>query len=74
MNEWKDEVIDRLVILHIYNATHEDNPRKALFDLINFENEIALDPSVSHRAWELVDQGKSEMLQTVLKSMRGETL
>lgn len=74
MSEWKNEVIDRLVILHIYNSTHEDNPRKALFDLINYENEIALDPSVSHRAYELVEQGKSEMLQTVLKTMKGETI
>ena len=47
MNIWKDTVIDELVCCGVYSAEHEDNPRKALNDAINWNVDVALDPSVS---------------------------
>ena len=57
---WKQAVIDQLVVLHIYNDTHNDDPRKAIKDLVTYENSLALDPLVSERASELIEQGKKE--------------
>lgn len=54
MNDWKEAVIDQLVVYHIYNKTHDDNPRKAINDLLQIVQDIALDPKVSDEARKLL--------------------
>jgi hypothetical protein len=55
--KWKQTVIDELICCHIYNASHDTNPRKALHDAINWNVQVALDPQVSSDAQELIDRG-----------------
>lgn len=59
-NPWKEVVIEGLVISHIYRNEHENEPRKALNDLICYHNDIALDPCVSSEAQALIDRGRAE--------------
>ncbi len=54
---WKQAVIDQLVIGHIYQPKHVNNPRQALQDAISWNTDIALDPQVSSDAQKLIDQG-----------------
>lgn len=58
-NPWKDAVIDQLVIHHIYNDTHDSDPRKALQDLLQVNQDIALDPAVSGEAQALIERGRT---------------
>lgn len=51
---WKDAVIDALVVNCIYLAVHELDPKRAINDLICWENKIALDPQVSGEANRLI--------------------
>ena len=53
-NEWKEEVINELVVAHIYKGEHETNPRKAIQDIISWNCEAALDPKVSQAAHDLL--------------------
>lgn len=57
---WKSAVIDQLVISHILTAEHENNPRKALQDLLAYHADIAVDPRVSEAAARLIEQGQAE--------------
>lgn len=50
LRAWRDVIIDWTVISHIYRAEYEHNPRKALNDLVAWEHQVALDPSVSAEA------------------------
>lgn len=59
MNTWKKAIIDQLVCCHIYNRTHEDNPYKAIMDLIAWHVDVALDPDVSEDAQALIYIGAS---------------
>jgi hypothetical protein len=59
MNAWKYAVIERLAV-HIYQAKHEDDPRAAIADLVNWEVEVALAPDVSSDAAALVERGRME--------------
>lgn len=67
---WKDEVIDQLVCCHIYNGTHDNDPRKAVNDLIAWHVQVALDPQVSSDAQALIDRGSAEhsRLQHLVKT------
>ena len=67
-NPWKGILIDSLVVCHILTAEHENNPKKALNDLIAWENQTALDPLVSNSAVELVKQAKREALLEAAES------
>lgn len=51
---FKDVVLDKLVTCHIYRKEHDDNPVKAVNDLIAWEVDVALDPLVSQRASDLI--------------------
>lgn len=53
-NPWKQAVIERLVVAHIYSAEHENDPLKAVFDLLAYESDLAADPRVSAAAERLV--------------------
>lgn len=54
--QFRDAVIDALVVSHIYIPEHDTNPRKALNDLIRWEQKIALDPLVSSDARALIER------------------
>lgn len=41
-NEWKEAIIDALVVREIYKKEHEEDPRRALNDLIVWEQQVAL--------------------------------
>ena len=62
-NEWKEWIIEKLVVSHIYRNEHETDPLKAINDLLSYEVEIALDPQVSSDAQALIDRGKAEAIQ-----------
>jgi hypothetical protein len=57
---WKSAVIDQLVIAHILTAEHENDPLKAIQDLLAYHTDIAVDPRVSGAAAKLVEQSKAE--------------
>jgi hypothetical protein len=63
-NPWKAEVIDQLVVAHIYSASHETNPRKALKDAIAWNCAVALDPAVSVEAAKIVAAANSRAAAT----------
>lgn len=60
LSGFKDEIIDKLIISHIYTDQHETNPQKAVNDLIAYETSTALDPLVSKEARDLIDRGRKE--------------
>jgi len=47
---FREAVIDELVCAHIYNSSHDDNPAKAIKDVIDWNVEVALDARVSNSA------------------------
>lgn len=61
-NDWKDQVITELVVLGILSPVHENDPRKALQDIILHSTRNALDPLVSEQARQLVEQGRQQAL------------
>lgn len=64
-NPWKARVIDESVICGIYTKEHDDNPRKALGDIIHWNVQVALDPQVSKEACRLIAQAKQEALESI---------
>lgn len=68
---FKGVVLDSLVTLHIYQHHHDDDPKRALDDLIRLEVEIALDPKVSKPAQDLVES-HTKALRNQLHSARKE--
>lgn len=66
---WKEEVIDQLVCCHIYNGTHEHNPRKAVNDLISWHVQVALDPQVSSDAQALIDRGAAAEREACIEAV-----
>ena len=55
-NPWKAELINELECSGIYKSARENDPKKALTDAINWNVDVALDPSVSSDAKKLVDK------------------
>lgn len=64
--EWRKAIQNELVVLHILNNENEENPHKALADIIEWNRKIALDPAVSKEARDLQASG-----QTILVKFRG---
>ena len=56
-NMWKEAVVEQLVSIGIYNPSHDDDPVKAVANLLDWEIQTALDPKVSTPAQELYTQG-----------------
>lgn len=54
--QFREAVIDALVVACIYVEEHDSNPRKAINDLICWEQQIALDPLVSSDARALIER------------------
>lgn len=46
-NPWKDTLLDALVCNFLLNAENENDPRKALSDLIAWEKQLATDPLIN---------------------------
>lgn len=64
-NEWKIALIEELVVIGIYNDSHDNNPKKALHDIICWNVDVALDPNVSSDAEKLVQQGRDEVYNII---------
>ena len=54
--EWREAVLNELIVAHIYTKEHDTNPRKAIQDAITWNCQVALDPAVSSDARKLVAQ------------------
>lgn len=66
--EWKRAIIDACVVDWIFTAEHESNPRKAVNDLLCWQQKIALDPAVSKDAHDL--HARIKELETALTRLR----
>lgn len=66
---WKEAVIDELVVCHIYSDTHDNNPRLAISDAINWNVSVALDPQVSNDAQSLIDRGIQQERTRIIKDL-----
>lgn len=51
--KWKDAIIDACVVDWVLTAEHENDPRKAVNDLLCWQQKLALDPAVSEDAAKL---------------------
>lgn len=56
-NKTGQEIIEGLIACGVYEEVHDNNPTKALQDLIEISITMALDPAISERAQALVDRG-----------------
>jgi len=54
--EWREAVLNELIVAHIYTKEHDTNPRKAIQDAITWHCQVALDPAVSSDARALIAQ------------------
>ena len=59
VNPWKDAVIEGLAVSWAITTENENDPVKAVNDLVESEVRIALDPSVSSEAQALIDKGRA---------------
>lgn len=69
-DEWKEAVIDELVVSEILTKEHESNPRKAVADAIHWNIQVALDPAVSSDAQKLVNEGIEAAAKAAHESLR----
>ncbi len=60
---WREAVIDRLVTLNALGPRNENNPKRAVEDVVFWETLIALDPRVSSAAAALEDAGFRRRMQ-----------
>jgi hypothetical protein len=60
---WKNTVIDDLVCCHIYREEHDNDPKKAFKDAINWNVFVALDPVVSKEASDLVRTARADAFE-----------
>lgn len=74
---WKEAVLNELIVCHIYNSSHDNDPRKAMQDAITCNCQIALDPTVSSDAQALINRGavesRAEIEAKVLEEAAKET-
>jgi hypothetical protein len=68
IDEWKDAIIDACVVDWIFTTEHKTNPRKAVNDLLCWQQRIALDPAVSKDAAEW--QARIEKAESQLVALR----
>lgn len=61
--EWREAVLNELIVAHIYNKEHDTNPRKAIHDAITWNCQVALDPAVSSDAQKLIAAAQAELAQ-----------
>ena len=63
LTAWREAVIDELMSCHIYRREHEENPRKAIHEIIGWNIRLALDPAVSAEARALYRRGWNEAIE-----------
>ncbi len=54
MDDWKDLILDQLMLYGLYKVEYSFDPRAALKALIDWEVSVALDPAVSLEAQKLL--------------------
>lgn len=54
--QWREAVLNELIVAHIYTKEHDTNPTKAIHDAITWNCQVALDPAVSSDAQALIAQ------------------
>lgn len=59
-DDFKQVVIEELISIGIYTQEHDQNPQKALTEIIEWHVSVALDPLVSQQAHELIERGRRE--------------
>lgn len=59
--EWREAVLNELIVAHIYTKEHDTNPRKAIQDAITWNCQVALDPVVSSDAQKLIAAAQEEL-------------
>ena len=64
--EFKDYVLDQLVVCGIYSKTHDCDAIKAVNDLINWHINVALDPKVSDLAVKLQNEAYQKAVDLCL--------
>ena len=67
-NEWQEALHDALTNVWALSAENQNDPRKAVADLIAAETRIALDPAVSLGAQALFEQGKDAARAAIAKA------
>jgi hypothetical protein len=68
-NYWKAVLIDELMCIGIYTKEHDKNPKKALHEVILWNQAVAIDPAVSTDAATLIKQAKREALLEAAEAM-----
>lgn len=63
--EWREAVLNELILAHIYTKEHDTNPRKAVQDAITWNCQVALDPAVSSDARKLIAQERERCAKIV---------
>ena len=66
---WKEAVLEACVVACI--GFDENDPRKTLANLLNWEASIALDPAVSSDARALIERGRKEAHERQQATPRG---
>lgn len=66
-NDFYNAVVDELVCCHIYSKEYDSNPRKAIQDIIRWNCDVALDPTISSDAQSLVKKERDECLKSVVE-------
>ena len=70
--EWREAVLNELIVAHIYTKEHDNNPRKTIHDAITWNCQVALDPAVSTEAQSLIKQerDRAELAEARAESRR----
>jgi hypothetical protein len=70
-NEWKNVIIQELIVDGILTQEHENNPILALQDAITWNCQVVIDPAVSSDASKLIRQAKREALLEAANELQG---
>lgn len=54
--QWREAVLNELIVAHIYTKEHDTDQKKAIQDAITWNCQVALDPAVSSDARALIAQ------------------
>ena len=65
--DFKRYLIDQLVIYGIYQRAHENDPARALSDLVQWNVQVALDPAVSSDAVKLQNEAYQKAVDLCLR-------
>lgn len=67
-NPWKRVIIEELIVDHTLMKEHVNNPKKALGEIIRWNQKVALDPAVSEDACKLQAQARLEEHKRVCRT------